>query len=70
MSHGAQGLSFPCWQREWSLHSASVYTETSKASWPKTKYRVPRPEVRSDLRKVTCPECWAAIAQLAKEKTK
>ena len=58
-SHGAHGLAFECFHEERERHMAS-------GDW---KHRtVPEPIVRSDLRKVTCPRCWAEIKRMAQER--
>lgn len=62
--HGARGLSFTCYAVEYGRHRDSGDPNAPEDRRWQTR-TVPEPLVRTDLRKVTCPACWAEIAKLA-----
>jgi len=67
-SHGSGGLVFDCWREAYEQHAASQDpTKPEAERWQ--HYTVPPPQTRTDLRKVTCPRCWAEIQKMASKHT-
>jgi hypothetical protein len=64
--HGA--LAFDCFYRELQAHVAGYKEERVEIPEGFTTKRtntVPTPRRHTDLRWVTCPECWGEIARMA-----
>jgi len=61
---GRDGLVFDCYWAEYRRHEASGDPTVNEHNRWLTR-TVPAPARRTDLRKVTCPRCWSAIAALA-----
>jgi len=63
-SHGSGGLAFRCYFKELQQHIDSADTTAPKHDQWQTR-SVPAPRRHTDLRKVTCPDCWHQIAAMA-----
>ena len=69
-AHGSGGLAFRCYHRDLRAHLDSGTTvpavkRPGHFSAPTRKYGRPTPLRHTDLSKVTCRECWAAIRKMA-----
>jgi len=60
---GTRALAFACFRRELRAHLDS-YTPSGTTPRAGT-YSVPPPRRHTDLRRVTCLECWQHIAAMA-----
>jgi hypothetical protein len=56
VAHGMGGLLFDCYRREVRAHLDT----------PLAEGRPGMPARHTDLRRVTCPECWRQIAAMVK----
>lgn len=70
---GARG--FECFVREMRKHLDSVREVASRSSMPplfyvSRVYDLPAPRSHTDIRRVTCLECWKEIERLATEATR
>lgn len=67
-SVGSGGLAFRCYFDELNKHLKSGSPAKSKGGYVDiTKYTLPNPLTTTDLRKVTCPDCWGSIYEMAKK---
>jgi hypothetical protein len=59
-----RGMVFSCYDRELQQHVDSGREDGARF---RKVYSMPAPLRHTDLSKVTCPECWRAIAKMAQE---
>ena len=61
------GLAFKCFYRELRAHIESAYDAPSKGgTFTVQRHHLPRPKRHTDLRRVTCSECWYQIMAIAR----
>lgn len=64
---GSAGLAFPCYFKELRSHLDSGIPDPEIPQFME-RYTLPCPRRHTDLRRVTCPECWAGIAGMVRDR--
>ena len=69
-AHGSGGLTFDCYHAEMQRHLDSKYVVTPEpipGQWsaPEDHYSIRPPRGHTDLRRVTCLDCWRSIRGMA-----
>jgi len=72
-AQGRGGLVFDCYRKAWREHEESEMQGPlpGASTWQNhaaRKFTYPQPKCHTDLGRVTCPECWAWILEMARKR--